>query len=114
MPVQPDPTHPKFLEGDDPLKPPSGTDDVQGHLAAAVPDETSLRVSPPRFRRRPTTSRATCTRSPDEPEGLAAAVPEETDDVEGHKTRSASDAGPEGLFAAVPEETEDVEGHKTR
>ena len=90
MPVQPDPTHPKFLEGDDPLKPPTGTDDdVQGHLAAAVPDEN-------------------------EPEGLAAAVPEETDDVEGHKTRSASDAGPEGLFAAVPEETEDVEGHKTR
>ena len=61
MPVQPDPTHPKFLEGDDPLKPPTGADDVQGHLAAAVPDDN-------------------------EPEGLAAAVPEETEDVEDHKT----------------------------
>ena len=33
MPVQPDPTHPKFLEGDDVLVPPKvQDDDVQGHL----------------------------------------------------------------------------------
>ncbi len=41
MPVQPDPTHPKFLEGDDVLKPPSETDDVQGHLrATGLPEES--------------------------------------------------------------------------
>jgi hypothetical protein len=42
MPVQPDPTHPKFLEGDDVLKPPTEVDDdVQGHLraAAATPED---------------------------------------------------------------------------
>ena len=57
MPVQPDPTHPKFLEGDDVLKPPTVTDDdVQGHVAAAGPDDGT------------------------EPEDLAAAVPEEDED----------------------------------
>lgn len=60
MPVQPDPTHPKFLEGDDVLVPPKGQDDVHGHLGGdAVPEET-------------------------EPEGLARNTDEGDDDVEGH------------------------------
>ena len=57
MPVQPDPTHPKFLEGDEVLRPPMvQDDDVEGHLdTSAVPEG-------------------------DEPDGTAA---EDTDEVEG-------------------------------
>jgi hypothetical protein len=86
MPVQPDPTHPKFLEGDDVLKPPTEVDDdVQGHLAAAVPDDSA-------------------------PEDLAAAIPDEGDDVEGHRAAAAvpDEDEPEGLAAAVPDDGEDT------
>jgi len=61
MPVQPDPTHPKFLEGDDVL--PATEDDVQGHLRAAVTEEP---VSEPEGQK---------TRNINDVEG---------DDVEGH------------------------------
>ena len=65
MPIQPDPTHPKFLQGDDVL--PATEDDVQGHLRSAVTEEPGS-----------------------EPENLRSANvvdSEGDDDVEGHKTR---------------------------
>jgi hypothetical protein len=68
MPVQPDPTHPKFLEGDDVLKPPNmQEDDVEGHIQSGAVEEPIA-----------------------EPEGMKTRITEDdgTDDVEGHmKTR---------------------------
>ena len=61
MPIQPDPTHPKFLEGDDVL--PAREDDVSGHVQSGRVDEPST-----------------------ESEGAESGITEdeETDDVEGH------------------------------
>ena len=68
MPIQPDPTHPKFLEGDDVLKPPHvQEDDVEGHVGTGAVDEPSP-----------------------EPEAVKTRITEDEgeDDVEGHvKTR---------------------------
>jgi hypothetical protein len=63
MPVQPDPTHPKFLEGDDVLHPTSEQeDDVSGHLRANVTEEPG-----------------------GEPEDLKGLLTDDgSDDVEGH------------------------------
>ena len=63
MPVQPDPTHPKFLEGDDVLRQPMAQeDDVEGHLRSFPVEEPS-----------------------DEPEDLMLASNSGDDDVEGHR-----------------------------
>jgi hypothetical protein len=55
MPVQPDPTHPKFLEGDDVARPATAhDDDVEGHFKAMVTSDDESTSEPEGIRTRNT------------------------------------------------------------
>jgi hypothetical protein len=89
MPIPPDPTHPKFLEGDEVLRPSSAQDDdVEGHIMARATDEPGT-----------------------EPEGMKTRVTEEAgDDVEGHFRAMPNSPAGEGEGVTDDEGTDDAQG----